>query len=271
MSQIMITPPVAHKFARAKAQLKRDDTVRAMAAMLAGLEEYKPQSLPGKARFEVEVLIIECVQDLNRQPAIRKLLEELAHSASASIPYTPGQEAKLRGVLGLLYKALTESIEKAANDEKEGRQQRKVNLEQKGLAYLREGDSPRGKAALRLLAEEYGTEPGVLAQIGEWLLDAKLPFEAVEMLEQSMEAFPKEVKAYSLASRCYTELREFEKAEGVYLKVIKQFGKHPRTLLNLAKLYVVWNKKEEAFRTAQEAYNKDNSLTEAKEIAEKYA
>ncbi|MDL2279968.1 hypothetical protein LJC15_04845, partial [Desulfovibrio sp. OttesenSCG-928-G11] len=78
-------------------------------------------------------------------------------------------------------------------------------------------------------------------------------------------------KAYPLATRCYLEMREFQKAEAVYLQVIKQFGKHPRTMLNLAKLYLEWNKKEQAFQAAMEAWNKDNSLTEAKEIVDKFA
>jgi len=271
MSLIAITPPVGQTFARAKALLKRDETLRALETMLGGLEELQRTNLPGRTRFEVEVTILECVQDLNRQPIVREFFEALSHGKNVSIPYKAGEEKKLAGVLGLVNKGLREKIEQAEENEKQRRLDRKAGLEQKGLEYLRSGDSPRGKAALRLLAEEFGQEPGVLAQVGEWLMEAKLYFEAAEILERAMEEHPKEVKSYTFATQCYLELREYQKAENVYLRVIKQFGKHPRTMLNLAKLYLSWNKKEEAFNAALEAWNKDNSLAEAKEIVDKYA
>ena len=272
MVDLFITPPAGKKMARAKAQLKRDETVRALESMLAGLDEFDPQHMPAKARYEVEALIIECVADLNRQPVIRSLFEKLARSSkNASIPYVPGNEQKLRGVLGILHKALHESAAKAEEDEKEERALRKAALQQKGLDYFKAGDMPRGKASLRVLAEEFGQEPGVLVQVAEWLLEYKVYFEAAEILEQAMEAFPKESKAYGLAAQCYRTMREMEKAEAVYLKAINRFGKHPRTLLNLAKLYVEWNKKDKAFEAANDAWKKDNTLTEAKEIVDKFA
>lgn len=271
MSQTTFTPPVTHKFARAKAQLKRDDTLRALAAMLAGLDEFKPKSMPGKARFEVEVLILECVQELNRQPLVRTLFENLARSRNAHIPYTPGEEKKLKGVLDIIHKALHASIAAKKESAEDMKLQRKTQLEQKGLEYLRSGDVARGRSFLRVLAEEYGKEDGVLLQVGDWFMEQKLYFEAAEMLELAMNAFPKQSKAYALAAQCYIELREFKKCESVYLRAIKQFGKHPRTQLNLAKLYLAWNRKEQAFYAAREAYAKDKSLVEAKEIIDKYA
>jgi len=271
MVDLFITPPAGKNMARARAQLKRDDTVHALEAMLAGLDEFDPQHTPAKARYEVEALITECVADLNRQPVVRSLFETLAKSNHASIPYVPGQEKKLRGVLGILHKALSQSAANAQKCEKEEREQRKAALQQKGLEALKAGDMPLGKASLRILAEEFGQEPGLLVRVAEWLLEYKIYFEAVEMLEQAIESFPKEAKAYGLAAQCYRTMRELEKAETVYLKAIQRFGKHPRTLLNLAKLYVEWNKKDKAFTVANDAWKKDNTLTEAKEIVDRFA
>ena len=242
-----------------------------MEAMMAGLDDFEPARLPGRVKFEVEVLIMECVTELNRQPVIRRLLEGLLKAPKAQVTYTPGQEGRLRQVVGLLHKAINESTEQREEAARQEKRRRKAELEQKGLGYLRAGDAPRGKAAMRVLAEEFGQEPGVYAQVGEWLLEFDLHFEAAEVLEQAMEAFPKESKAYGLAAQCYRTMREFAKAETVYLHAIKQFGKHPRTVLNLAKLYMEWNRKEDAFRMAQDALNKDQSLDEARAIVEKYA
>ena len=271
MVDLFTTPPSGKNMARAKAQLKRDETVHALESMLAGLDVFDPQHTPTKARYEVEALITECVLDLNRQPAVRSLFEALTKSKNACIPYAPGQEQKLRGILGILYKALSQSAANTQQCEKEAREQRRASLQQKGREALKAGDLPLGKSSLRILAEEFGQEPGLLVQIAEWLLEYKIYFEAVELLEQAMASFPKESKAYGLAAQSYRTMRELEKAETVYLKALQQFGKHPRTLLNLAKLYVEWNKKDKAFEAANDAWKKDNSLTEAKELVDKFA
>lgn len=270
MSELFTMPSAGRNIARAKSQLKRDDTIRALESLLAGLKEFEPRNVTGKTRFEIEVLVQECVRELNRQPAVRSLFETLAKSTTAQVPYTPGQEKNLLDILTILHKALSE--EKAAErlSTRNRRERRRDDLLQKGRDYLQAGDGPKGKSTLRRLVEEFGEEPGVLLQAAELLYNAKLYFEAVEMLEQVMTTFPKESKAYRLAARIYMLVHEYDKAEKVYLKAIRQFGKHPRTLLNLAKLYATWNKGEQAFHAAREAYAKDPSLQEAKTLIEKF-
>ena len=270
----LTAPPqsIAHNLARAKSLLKRDETIRALDALIAGLESYEPKKMMKKAQFEIEVLVQECVAELNRQPAVRKLFETLTPKAQrAAVPYTPKQEEKLKAMLTILHKALNESIAAKERGAADAKAKRKELLQQKGLEYLKAGDTPRGKAALKVLADEYGSEPGLITQVGAWLLEHKLYLDAADLLERAMERFPKDSKAYAFATQCYKISRDHEKLEAVYLRAIRQFGKHPRTLLNLAKLYVEWNKKDQAFTTAQEAYRKDSSLTEAKEIMEKYS
>lgn len=261
---------VSHQLARAKSQLKRDDTLKALDSILMGLDVF-PSRTGGGKRFELEVALTECVRELNRQPLVRKLFETLAHNKKTALHYTPGEEGKLKALLTLVKKALLEAESSRQDGEQSKRLERKQQLQERGTKALQEGDLPRGKAALRILGEEYGDEEGVLLWAAERLMHHEIYFEAVEMLEQCIESFPKESKAYALAAQCYQTLREMEKCEAVYLRAIKQFGKHPKTLLSLAKLYLAWNKKEEAFRMAQEAWSKDSTLTEAKEIVDKYA
>jgi tetratricopeptide (TPR) repeat protein len=271
MFSLSMPPAVSHNLNRARSLLKRDDTLRALEAMIAGIDAFHPNTMPSKLRFEVEVLISECVQELNRQPMVRALLEKLSHSPNASVPYQPGKEVKLQGVLHLVFKALKESIAARERNVVEERVKRKELLLQKGTELLKAGDKPRGKAALRVVAEEFGKEKGVYLQVSDLLLEHNLLFEAGEILERAMAEFPKEAKAYAKAAQCWINLREYEKAEAVYLGAMKNFGKHPRTLLNMAKLYLMWNQKEKAFSVALEAYNKDKSLEEAKEIVDRFS
>ena len=178
-----IAQTLSQKLARAKALLRRDETRRGMEELLACLEEYQPHALSGMARFEIEVQFQECVGFLNRQPAVRSLVEGLVKSGKpGSIPYTPGHEQKLKGLLALLFKALMESEAAGKRNEERERAARKATLENKALEALKAGDSPRGKGTLRILAEEFGQEPNLLSWIGEVMLQHKLYFEAAEIL-----------------------------------------------------------------------------------------
>ncbi len=273
VTQTIIPLSVSQNIARAKSLLKRDEPIRSLDALIQALEAYIPlgSKLMRKAKFEIEVLIIECVTELNRQPQIRVLLETLSKSSKTNITYAPGQEQKLLALLPIIRKALHETEEAKQRSAQEEVERRKNSLIEKGRGYLESGDAPRGKATLRVLADEFGHEPGILSSIGQWLSDAKLFYEAAEFLEQSISEFPKDSKAYGAATTCYMAVNELGKAEEVYLKAIRQFGNHPKTLLNLAKLYVRLNKKEKAFEAAQLAMKQDPDNAEAKDIMERFA
>ncbi len=270
---LLATPPqaVSRNIARAKSLVRREEPIRALEALITGLELYDPAQLMGKARFEIEVLIQECVNELNRLPQVRSFLIALAKSDKVALAYTPGKEDQLKKLLPILRKGLEETEAAGRRSEHETREARKTMLQEKGLNFLKAGDAPRGKGALRVLGDEFGDEPGVLVEIGQWLVEAKLYFEAAEFLEQSIGAFPKESRAYAAAADCYLTLREFDKAEAVYLRATKEFGKHPKTMLNLARLYVQWGKRDKAFETARDVLAKDPNNAEAKEIVERFA
>jgi pentatricopeptide repeat protein len=236
--------------------------------LLSALDNFEPHSLIGKARFEVEVNIRQCVTEINLNPQIRTLLTEFTHSSKSSIPYTPGEEATLRSVLGVLRKAL-ENIELA---EKQGAQQaikqHRAELLENGKNLLAKGEGVKAKVELRRLAEEFGKEPGVLAQIGNMFVAAHMPVDAAEFLELAIEAFPKDGQVYGTLVDCYMGVKEYEKAEAVYLKALKSFGAHPRTLVNLAKVYRLLNKRSKAAEAAQRALTMEPGNAEAKEIVE---
>jgi tetratricopeptide (TPR) repeat protein len=269
MTQFTAPPSVIQNIARAKSLVKRDEPVRAIDALIRALELFHPEDIIGKARFEAEVAIQECVNDLSRHPKVYAFLRDLTKSSHAAISYKPGEEAKLLPVLAVLRKALAETEAAGAHAARQKVEDRKMMLLEKGKTHLAVGETPRGKGVLRQLAEEFGTEPGILFEVGSLLAGAKLPYDALEFLEQAVEAFPKDSRPYALLVSLYQELREFEKAEAVYLKVTREFGQHPRTMLNLARLYMAWNKKDKAFEAANQVLRKEPGNAEAREIREK--
>ena len=268
MTQLTAPSSVSQNIARAKSLINRRELVRALDCLTVALENFTPLSLISKARHEVEVHIRQCVADINLNPKVRKLLTELTHAPASSISYKPGEEASLLTVLGVLRKAL-ENMEVA---DKQGAQhvlkQRKAELIEKGQSLLARGEGVKAKVELRKLATDFGKEPGILAQIGSMFVEAKLPADAAEFLEFAIEAFPKDGQVYGTLVDCYMGMKEYEKAEAVYKKALKQFGPHPRTLVNLAKVYRLLNKRQKAAEMAQRALFMDPGNAEAKAISD---
>ncbi|SBV95597.1 putative Tetratricopeptide repeat family protein [uncultured delta proteobacterium] len=266
--QLTVPPTVAQNFARAKSLLGRNEPVRALEALVSAINTFEAAEVLGRARAGVEFSIQECVDACNNHKDIRGLIRKIARSDTAAIVYVPGEEAKLVAVLGLIRKALTEAEnagQKAAEEEARTRKEAQFAAAHNAI---RNGETPKGRALLRRLGEEYGSEPGALAAIGSILVEANFPHDAVPYLEQAIAAFPRESRAYAMLASCYLDLRELEKAEKLYLAAIKEFGAHPKTLTNLGKLYIQWNKKDKAFDVLRQAVRLDPDNAE---IAELYA
>ncbi|MPN39803.1 hypothetical protein SDC9_187335 [bioreactor metagenome] len=143
---------------------------------------------------------------------------------------------------------------------------RKKIIFSKAEVLLKAGEGARGKAMLRSLGEDFGHESGVLTTIGSLLMECGFAFDAIVFFEEAIEAFPRDPASYGPLAACYTEFQEFEKGERLYLNAIREFGTHPRTMINLAKLYIAWNKRYKAFVLLSQVLQKDPDNEEAKEI-----
>lgn len=253
MLQFVAPKIITENIARAKSLIRRDQPLRAIDCLLTALEEFHPEQIIGKARYEIEVTLSECLTELNRHPVVHNFLVYVTKSEKAAVCYSPGQEKKIALTLGILRKGLHRLEETKKNDTLRQQQERKTELLEKGKQALARGDVTRGKASLRKLAEEFGHEAGIFYTVGEILAQAALPCEAAEFLEQAIEAFPKDSRAYSKLAACYTSIGEHAHNEQLYLKALRQFGPHPITLLNLARVYIAWNKKDKAFEVLQKA------------------
>lgn len=259
---------VRENIARAKAYLRREDLPRAMEAMGTALRAYAGTKLIGQARFETEVNVLEFVNDLNRHHLLRQFFEARQVFNGPYVTYARGEENTLAERLETIGAAMTEESTRKEREREAKVGMRREELILGGQAKLDEGDMPRGRSFLKRAADEFGHEPGVLADIGQRLLHKELLFEAAEMFEAAIETFPTESKAYAGSVSCYIKLQEYEKAETIYMKALRQFGAHPRTLINIARLYMLWRKRDKAYEYAKRALGIDPKLKEAQEIME---
>jgi pentatricopeptide repeat protein len=266
MTQLTAPSNVSQNVARAKSLIHRNEVLRAMNCLISALENYSPHSVVGQARYKLEINIRQCVGDINLHPKVHKLLTELTKSSSPQIPYTPGEEGKLLTVLNVLRKALEKMDEVEQQNAQQALEQRKVELFEAGERLLGEGERVKGKVELRKLATEFGKEPGILERIAGALIKADMAPDAVEFLEMAIENFSKEGQLYRTLIDCYMTMREYEKAEAVYLKVLSQFGANPRTMASLAQLYKLQNKRPKAVEMAQRVLGMEPDNADALEI-----
>lgn len=251
--QLTVPPTVTQNFARVKSLMARGEPVRAIDAFLTAINTFESAQVVGRARSGVEFSIQECVDICNSQPQIRQLIRELSRSDKAVITYAPGGEGKLAGVLRLVHKALDEAESARGKTAEEELLLHKESLFAEARAAFQAGEAPKGRGFLRRVAEKYGSGKGVLETVADTMIEAGFLSDSLPYLEQAIEAFPRESGAYAKLASSYMTLREYEKAEKLYRRAIKEFGVHPKTLLNLGKVYVAWNKRDKAFSVLQQA------------------
>ncbi len=257
---------VRENIARAKGALRRDDLIRTLNVTADSLDMYARVKVMGALRFELEVNLDELLSDLCRHTTILPMLPSGPKGKPFVLRYTRGKEALLSDALRRIAKILEQRKAEAAEEERKRIERHKQELLQRGQALLDSGDLPRARSFLRRAADEFGKEKGMYLDLAQRFRKAKLPLEAAEMYELALENFPKESAGWSGAIDMYMELQEFEKVEQLYVRVLQQFGQHPRTLCNIANFYLQWRRKGQAVEYALRALQRDPTLEKAREI-----
>lgn len=264
--QLGVPLPVTQHFARVKNFFTRGEVVRALDSFLTALNLFGEARIVGRAKAGVEITIHECVDLCNRNEAIRTLIRTIARSDNAVISYAAGRENQLASVLRILRKSLAEAEAAKERAAEEAISNRRETMFAKAMEYFSAGEAPKGRGMLRKIGDEFGGEPGVLARVGHVLAETDFMPDAIPYFEQAVADFPRDSAPYAELAACYLKLLEYGKAETLYLTAIKTFGAHPRTLANLGKLYLAWNKRDKAFEALRQAQRHDPNNGELAEL-----
>ena len=255
---------------RAKSYLLRSDLVKSMESIVEVLLEKQNLPVIGPGKQEVDNSLRDYCDEFNRNPQVLTLLQSFNVVNKKYLNYKSGQDDLIINKISALKLKMVQ-VEENEKQRARGEELAKCeSLIAQGKAAIEAKDLPKARVSLKRAAEQYGHEPGVLARVGEIMVAGGSPKEAVDILRKALELFPKVAKPYKLLLDAHLALGNLGDAEAVYLDVIRQFGEHPLTLLNLAKLYLKMRKREKASDAAHRAYRLDPSLTEAKEIWERY-
>lgn len=260
---------VKEHMARAKSALARDEVLKGLESACSGLEHFVNNRIIGKEKFEVEVHISEFMNDFNKHSEVREFFYARGKHATPFVKYGRGKEKKLLEKLEGVERELQLASRKEEELQEQQEEQKKEDMVFKAHTLIEAGDYARAKGVIRRLSESWGDEPGLLTDMGRRFNEAGQYYDAVEFLEMAIAKFPSDPKAYSLAVKAYMKTQEFEKCEKLFLAALKRFGAHPRTQLNLAKLYFAWRKYDEAYDYAKQAFTADESLKDAKKIMDK--
>lgn len=254
--------------ARANGYLRRGEVVRALAAMSSALRQFSGIHLMRGPRAELDIQISEFLNSLVHHQTMQPLLDPSGSGKPKPIPYQQGKESILATVLDGLAKILASEAEDKIRRETEARLERKKTLIETGTKLIQEGQLAKGRAFLKRVAEEFGDDAGIRVQVGKIFEANGCLMEAAEMYEESIEAEPRESAAYAGAISTWLELREYEKAEKVFMAVMRTFGGHPNTFGKMAKMYLEWRKKDKAEEMALRALQGNKQQPEALAVME---
>ncbi len=260
---------IRENISRARGYLRRDDLFRCIESANDALVLKSTGAALGLGRSEVDLLFAELCDEFSRHPRVLAFLESIGISGAAFLRYKAGDETLLIKKLTAFRIKMEESEQREKDREEERRTRQRDEWLALGREHLARKSYPKGKVYLRRVAETYGEDPEVVREVGRLFLDAGLLPEAAEMFALAMERFPGDEQAWRLAIETYDALGEFKKAEALYLDAVKVFGGHPLTFLNIAKFYLKWHRKDDAYEYASRALDQDPNLAEAKEIREK--
>lgn len=260
---------IRENISRARGYLRRDELFRCINAASDALMLRSGGVALGRGRSEIDLLFAELCDEFSRHPKVVQFLTSLGITGGPFIRYKAGKETLLIKKLAAFRIKMEETERKAKEQNLKRRTKQRDDWLQQGRELLRQKNFPKGKVLLRRVAETFGEEPNVLRVVGKLFLDAGLTTEAAEMFVKAIERFPKDQKAWRLGIDTLDTLGEFKKAEALYLEAIKTFGAHPVTYLNIAKFYLKWRRKDDAYDYAMRALEKDPNMAEAKAIRDK--
>jgi tetratricopeptide (TPR) repeat protein len=253
---------------RAKSYLMRYDVPKSIDLMISALHAKAEMPIVSADRIDIELMVRDYCCEFDKNQYVREVLTNVAFSKPQFLNYSPEKEREVINRLVVMREKMAEiEMGEQAVKQKELMEKREALINQ-GEELVRSGQLPKGRVALKRAAEQFGREPGVLARVGKILLDAKESKEAREMFLQAMDLHPKDPDGYALLVEACLAVEDLPGAEDAYLKAIKQFGEHPQTCLNLAKLYLRMRNRDKAEECARRAYELDNTLAEAKTIME---
>jgi tetratricopeptide (TPR) repeat protein len=192
---------IRENFGRARTSFQRNDLLRALSCLIAGLQELGGSPAPADVRGELR----ETAQPLLRDTQIKAFLP------GGQYNYTPGQEKDL---LALLIQVHDQFKEAAETEEHDIALSRKLKIDQAfnvGKKLLEQGKVSEADASFAESILAYKDEHRLFCMIARLLVDANEVVRAGPYLKKGLEAQPGDPELLELLERARA-LRQAMKA-----------------------------------------------------------
>jgi pentatricopeptide repeat protein len=221
----------------------------------------------GAARYEIEVEIDEVLAQCGRNPDTHALLVPPGDDGPVPLKRERGRESDLLALLGGLIARLEIRQAERERAAEQRRTARRDELIVRVKDSLREGDSLRARVFAHKLLDEFdGERPDLYVEMSRLMIASNMEMEAAELLEEAITRFPRETSLYSTLIGIYADAGRYELAEGVYRLIYRQFGIHPRTMINQARAYYAWGRRLKAIDVLLHALEEFPDLAEARQL-----
>jgi tetratricopeptide (TPR) repeat protein len=260
---------IRENIARSKVCFRRHESIQGLRIMASTMEQFLAAKLTGPPRYEIEVGLTETMVECNRDPDIQIILTPPGEDKPVPLKYVRGKEPAIISLLGALIAKLEARQAEQAQAVEQQSMARRDDLIARCTDLLREGDLPRAKAFIRKLLDEFGeTQPNLYAEMSTAMAAAGMALDAAEFLEKAIERFPRETSLYTALIGVYAGARQYDLVDGVYRQIYKQFGLHPRTMINQAKACYTWGRRQKAVDVLLHAVEEFPDSSEARNLLE---
>ncbi len=254
------TKSILEELARARNHYHRHDVMRCMISLASALKLTFDGQLFGRDKSVVENAVLEVVQLLNRTSEVKD------HTAAGEgLGYTKGDFKNLFKKLLLLVKTIREEQKRETLEQTRTRKLQMDNLLLRGGKALENKNLADAEEAFQEAVTLYVNEHKLFYVIGNRLLTAGFPRQALKYLLQGLEKDPDPSLPTLAAAQAYGSLQEFGKAEALLVPALKA-QPDPDLFLELAKVQAAGNKLKQAYINAGRALHLDPGQQGARKL-----
>ncbi len=251
----MVTLPKEFRdsIARTRGYLQRGQIPRTLESLSQTLRYIRILYATRIMRRTIEVHINSILRELTHHPSMCPLLDPQNTGTPHELRYRYGKEGLTATVLSEFAYMLRQQNHPKEFLLQQEQEARLHNLMQKGLTAIRRKEFGRGKAFLLRAAVEFEHDAPLLSRIGKTLMAIKYYAHAGKIFEKAIALDNKNTKNYRYAIHCHMQAAAYEKAEKIFILVLRRFGSNPRTWGRMAQMYLLWEQPDKALDFASRA------------------
>ncbi|MFW6243688.1 MAG: tetratricopeptide repeat protein [Desulfovibrionales bacterium] len=255
---------IKQQLGRARVAVRGSDLLKALEALIAGLELHGRTRLIGQEKYEVEGLLNEVLHGFGTLPTVTKLFPR-------GLVFRPAEAEALLSSLRKLQATILGAIEKAEYTKTLASVQ-DIDAQLSAASSLLEQEQHlEARKALRLLLQRHQDQPGLALYIGNMLLKHGQAADAEAYFRMAMEQDPKNPSPHAQMVTVQEMLGQWMQAEEAVTTVMRRFGAGEHEYARLAAILLRQGRATAAREAAASALKKNPQNKKAGEILQQLA